>query len=321
MKNIVVLDGYAANPGDLSWEGLAKLGSLSVYDRTPPALVLERAAEADILLTNKTVLDADTLSQLPRLRCISVLATGYNVVDIAAAKQLGVAVCNVRGYAANSVAQHVFAMVLAIANRISEHAQHSANGGWQGAQDWSYSLFSLWELAGKTMGVYGLGQIGQRVADIALAFGMRVIAHHKHPVRDRRAGVEFVSFDELLAESDVLSLHAPLTAENQGIINEYSLRKMKGSAILVNTGRGGLLVEVELRSALQNGTIAAACLDVLSEEPPKGGNPLLGLSNCLVTPHNAWATKEARQRLLLESAENVKAFLEGTPRNLVGSGR
>ncbi|MCF8246188.1 MAG: D-2-hydroxyacid dehydrogenase [Saprospiraceae bacterium] len=319
MKNIVILDGYTANPGDLSWAPLEALGHLTVFDRTPPNLVAERAANADIVLTNKAAFDAATLAQLPKLRLVSVLATGYNVVDVAAARELGVTVCNVRGYAANAVAQHVFALILAITNRIAEHNQHTAEGGWAASLDWSYTLTPIWELAGKTMGIYGFGQIGQRVADIAQAFGMRVVATHKHPERDRRAGVDFVSFDELLSQSDILSLHAPLSPENQGIVNLNSLAQMKPSALLINTGRGGLIVEADLKTALETGLIAGAGLDVLTEEPPRKGSPLIGLSNCLVTPHNAWATREARQRMIEESAENVRAFLAGWPRNLVGS--
>jgi glycerate dehydrogenase len=319
MLNIVILDGHTANPGDLSWDALAALGNLTVHERTPPELTVERGAAADIVLTNKAVLDEKTLAQLPRLRLISVLATGYNVVDVAAAQRLGVTVCNVRGYAANSVAQHVFAMVLAIANRIAEHSQHAKAGGWANSPDWSYTLSPLWELAGKTMGIYGLGQIGQRVAEIALAFDMKVIANHKHPERDKRAGVEFVSFETLLSQSDVLTLHAPLTADNQGIINQFSLAQMKPSALLINTGRGGLAVEADLKNALENGVIAAAGLDVLTQEPPKLGNVLLDAKNCLITPHNAWATREARKRLIAESVENVRAFLAGKPRNVVGS--
>lgn len=317
MKNIVILDGYAANPGDLSWEPLAALGHLTVFDRTPPELVAERVADAEIVLTNKAVLDAATLAKLPNLRFISVLATGYNVVDVAAAQTLGITVSNVRGYAANAVAQHVFALVLAHTNRIAEHSQHTAAGGWAASPDWSYTLAPVWELAGKTIGIYGFGQIGQRVADIALAFGMKVVANHKHPERDQRPGVAFVSFDKMLAQSDVVSLHAPLSAENQGIINLASLAQMKRNALLINTGRGGLVNEGDLKTAIETGLIAGAGLDVLSEEPPRNGNPLLGLKNCLVTPHIAWATLEARQRMIEESAENVHAFLSRRPRNVV----
>ncbi len=319
MKNIVILDGYTANPGDLSWEPLEALGHLTVFDRTPPSLVAERAANADIVLTNKAVLDAATLAQLPKLRLISVLATGYNVVDVAAARGQRITVCNVRGYAANAVAQHVFALILALTNRIAEHNQHASVGGWAASLDWSYTLAPIWELAGKTMGIYGFGQIGQRVADIALAFGMRVLANHKHPERDRRAGVDFVSFDELLSQSDILSLHAPLSAENQGIVNLGTLAKMRPAALLINTGRGGLVVEADLKKALEVGLIAGVGLDVLMEEPPRKGSPLFGLPNCFVTPHNAWATREARQQMIEESAENLRAFLAGRPRNVVDS--
>ncbi|MBI1224854.1 MAG: D-2-hydroxyacid dehydrogenase [Bacteroidetes bacterium] len=317
MKNIVILDGHTANPGDLSWAALEELGHLTVFERTPSELVAERAANADIVLTNKAVLDAATLAKLPRLRLISVTATGFNVVDLATAQQRGIAVCNVRGYAANAVAQHVFALVLALTNRIAEHSQHTSAGGWATSPDWSYTLAPVWELAGKTMGIYGFGQIGQRVAEIAQVFGMRVLANHKHPERDQRLGITFVSFAELLEQSDVISLHAPLSPENQGIINLDSLENMRKNALLINTGRGGLVVETDLKAAIENGLIAGAGLDVLVEEPPKDGSPLLGLKNCIVTPHNAWATVEARKQLITESIENVRSFLAGIPRNLV----
>ncbi len=318
MNKIVVLDGRTANPGDLSWEGLAALGELSVYERTPPDQVLARAKGAQILLTNKTVLDEKTLRQLPGLRCISVLATGYNIVDVKAADDLGILVCNVRGYAANAVAQHVFAMILAFANRISEHAAHVAKGGWQSSVDFSYHLFPLVELSGKVMGIYGFGQIGRKVAEIALAFGMKVVSHHKHPIRDRREGVSFVSFETMMRESDFVSLHAPLSDENQGIVNEASLAWMKPSAFLINTGRGGLIRERDLKKALEAEQIAGAGLDVLSTEPPRSGNVLIGAKNCFITPHNAWASKEARAALIRESVENVRAFLNGSPRNRTG---
>lgn len=315
MKNIVILDGHTANPGDLSWGELEKLGQVTVYPRSPTQFVVERCAEADIVLTNKAVLDAAVLASLPRLRCICVTATGYNVVDVAAAQRQGIVVCNVRGYASNAVAQHVFASVLALSNRIAEHSQDVKSGGWKASPDWSYTLAPIWELSGKTMGVYGFGQIGQRVTEIALAFGMKVIATHKHPDRDTRSGVTFVSFEELLSQSDVLTLHAPLTVENQGIINKDSLLRMKSTAFLINTGRGGLVVEEDLKNALEEGQIAGAALDVLSEEPPVDSNLLLNAKNCIVTPHMAWASREARQKLIAETVENVRAFLAGTPRN------
>ncbi len=318
MINITLLDGHTTNPGDLSWSPLEALGHLTIYDRTPPGQVLERAAGADILLTNKTVLDETILSQLPRLRFISVMATGYNVVDVEAARSLGIAVSNVVGYAANSVAQRVFSLLLELADRPAAHSADVAAGGWQSSPDWSYTLMPTMELAGKTLGIYGFGQIGQRVADIALAFGMEVVACHKHPERDARPGVRFVSFEEMMAQSDAVTFHAPLTGANSGIVNSATLAMMKPTAFLINTGRGGLVVEADLKNALDAGTIAGAGLDVLSQEPPAQGNVLIGAKNCLITPHNAWATREARQRLLWESAENVRAFLDGKQRNKIG---
>ena len=317
MVTIVILDGYTTNPGDLDWDELASAGTLKVYDRTPPEKVVERATGAEVLLTNKTLLDKKTLARLPQLRCISVLATGYNVVDLKAAKALGITVCNVRGYASGAVAQHVFAFLLEFMNGICRHNKHVQNGGWSESRDFSYTLFPTSELAGKTLGIYGFGKIGQQVAAVGQAFGMQIVAHHKHPTRDARPDVTFLSFDELLKTSDVVTLHAPLSAQNIGIINKETLSMMRPSALLINTGRGGLVNEADLKWALENGVIAGAGLDVLSEEPPANNNILIGTKNCILTPHNAWATKEARQRLLHESAENVRAFLAGTPINVV----
>ncbi len=315
--HLVVLDGYTANPGDLDWSPLAALGNLTVFDRTPSELLLERAAPADILLLNKTPIGEKDMAQLPRLRCICVLATGYNIVDVAAAKRRDIVVCNVRGYAANSVAQHVFALLLELTNRVGAHNASVRAGGWAASPDWSYTLSPIMELAGKTFGIYGFGQIGQRVAEIALTFGMKVIACHKHPERDARPNITFVSFETLMAQSDVVSLHAPLTHDNALIINEKSLALMKPSALLINTGRGGLVNEADLKVALEMGVIAGAALDVLSTEPPLPDHLLIGVKNCIVTPHNAWAAKEARQRLIAEAGENVRAFLEGRERNRV----
>lgn len=317
MPTIVILDGYTTNPGDLDWDELASTGTLKVYDRTPPEKVVERAAGAEVVLTNKTLLDEKTLAQLPQLRCISVLATGYNVVNLNAAKALGITVCNVRGYASGAVAQHVFAFLLEFMNGICRHNEHVQDGGWSGSQDFSYTLFPTRELAGKTLGIYGFGKIGQQVAAVGQAFGMQIVAHHRHTNRDARPGVTFLSFDELLKTSDVVTLHAPLSAQNEGIINKETLSVMRPSALLINTGRGGLVNEADLKWALEKGVIAGAGLDVLSEEPPANGNILIGTKNCILTPHNAWATKEARQRLSHESAENVRAFLAGTPINVV----
>lgn len=318
MINIVVLDGHTMNPGDLSWQPLESLGNLKVFDKTPADLVADRAEEAHILLTNKVTLDEEIFKNTPKLRFISVMATGYNVVDIAAAAKHDIVVSNVRGYASHAVAQHVFALLLEMTNQVAAHSRDVANGGWQSAEYWSYNLCTTRELAGKTIGIYGFGQIGRKVADIALAFDMNVISNHTHPQRDQRPGVSFVSFEEMLEKSDVVTLHAPLTPENKGIINTESLSLMKPSSFLINTGRGGLVVEKDLEAALEEGKIAGAGLDVLSEEPPKSGNRLIGVKNCIITPHNAWATRESRQRLLLESAENIKAFLNGRPRNQIG---
>lgn len=318
MVNIVVLDGHTMNPGDLSWEPLESLGHLKVFEKTPPELVTERAREADVLLTNKVVLNEKIFERTPDLRFISIMATGYNTVDVEAAANHGITVSNVRGYATHSVAQHVFALLLEMTNHVAGHSQDVARGGWQSSEYWSYNLRPTLELAGKTIGIYGFGRIGRKVADIALAFGMDVISNHTHPERDKRAGVTFVSFEKMMEKSDVVTLHAPLTTENEGIINEKSLELMKPSSFLINTGRGGLIVEKDLKTALEADKIAGAGLDVLSEEPPTDGNILIGVKNCIITPHNAWATKEARQRLLNESAENIKAFLNGTPRNQIG---
>jgi glycerate dehydrogenase len=317
MLNITILDGYTTNPGDLSWEGLSALGNLRVFDRTPSEKVLERAADAEILLTNKVVIDERIMENLPALQLISVLATGYNVVDVVSAKRREIAVCNVRGYASESVAQHVFALLLELTNRVGAHNEHVGQGGWSASDDWSYTLNPVVGLASKTMGIYGLGKIGQRVADIALAFGMEVLANHKHPERDRRPGVRFVTLEEMFRLCDVVSLHAPLTPENEGMVNRSTLSRMKAGAFLINTGRGGLVKEDDLRWALENGVIAGAGLDVLSTEPPVGGNVLIGAKNCVITPHQAWASKEARAKLIEETVENVKAFLAGNARNKV----
>lgn len=314
---ITILDAYTMTHGQLSLDAFRALGDLRAFDRTPPALTVERARGSAIVLTNKTILDGPVMDQLPELKFISVMATGYNAVDIAAARQRGIIVSNVQGYSTWSVAQHVFALLFAVTNRIAEHNAHVKSGGWSASPDWSYTLVPTTELQGKTMGIYGLGKIGNKVADIALALGMEVLAHHKHPERDARPGVTFTSFEELLQRSDVVSLHAPLSSQNQGIINRKALSLMKPTAILVNTGRGGLVVEDDLVQALRNKSIAAACLDVMEAEPPPSDHPLFSLENCIITPHNAWATKEARQRLLDESVENVRAFIKGQPRNVV----
>ncbi len=314
---IVVLDGRTLNPGDLSWNKLKALGHLTVYEHSPAEEIVRRAKDAEVILANKAVLDGERLGQLPRLQCICVTATGYNNIDLEAARMRGIPVCNAVGYGTDSVAQHVFALLLALTNRAEAHHESVQQGQWGRAEDFCYTLTAIPELAGKTMGIYGFGRIGQRVAEIARAFGMAVVATHRHPERDARPGVEFVPLETLFERSDVISLHAPLTEENKGIVNGPLLARMKPSAYLINTGRGGLIDEPALRLALQSAQLAGAGLDVLSIEPPKQGNTLLDAPNILITPHMAWAARGARQRLLDITVENVKAFLRGEPRNVV----
>lgn len=314
---IIVVDGYTLNPGDLSWNRLKAVGDVMIYDYSTATEILTRAREAQIILVNKAILNADILSQLPHLQCICVTATGYNNVDITFAKSKNIMICNINGYGTDSVAQHVFALLLEFVNQVGKHHESVQNGDWQRYRDFSYWKTPLVELAGKTMGIYGFGKIGQKVADIAQAFGMKILATHKHPERDARAGVTFVSLEDLFAQSDVITLHAPMTDENKGTVNKKLLSKMKPNAFLINTARGGLINEVDLKEALENNVLAGAGLDVLSEEPPKNGNILIGVKNCIITPHNAWGSVEARERLLKETVENVAAYLRGEPRNVV----
>lgn len=311
---IVILDSFTLNPGDLSWAGLEELGySLEIHDRTPPELVRERTAGAPIVLTNKTVLSGELLRGLPELRFIGVLATGYNVVDIAAATERRIPVSNVPGYAAPSVAQAVFALLLELANRTGDHARAVAAGRWTTSRDFCFWDTPLVELSGLTFGIVGYGAIGHAVAGIARAFGMRVIVQSRRPV----ANEENVTLDDLFARADVVSLHCPLTAATERLVNTERLGRMKTSAFLINTGRGGLVDEAALASALNQGQIAGAGLDVLSREPSVADNPLLSARNCFITPHIAWATKAARERLLAITVANVRAFLAGAPQNLV----
>lgn len=314
---IIALDGYTLNPGDMSWNKLRSLGQVRIYDRTPDREVIERSKEADILVVNKQSLSRETLQALPKLRCISVTATGYNNVDIAAAREQEITVCNVVGYSTPAVAQHVFAHILNFLNQVQAHHEDVVAGGWQRQEDFSYTLSPLTELADKTLGIYGFGRIGQQVARIGQAFGMNVIAHHKHPKRDAQPGVAFVMLDDLFRESDFLTLHAPLTDENAGVVNAHHLALMKPTAYLINTSRGGLINEAELKAALEHEVLAGAGLDVLSEEPPGASHPLVGVKNCTLTPHIAWATREARERLLQSTVDNIAAFLRGEPQNVV----
>lgn len=317
MPKIVFLDSYTTNPGDLEWSDLESLGTVELYDRTPAELIVERSAQADILITNKTPLAATTLALLPQLKLICVAATGYNIVDVAAARERNIPVCNVSGYSTPAVAQHVFALALAFTNRVTEYSAETHTGEWSRSADFSYWHEPLTELAGKTLGIYGFGTIGQATARVALAFGMRVIAVHKHPERDATEGVRFVDPPTLWSESDFISLHVPLTERTEGLINARVLAQMKASAILINTGRGGLVVEADLREALEQGQIAGAGLDVLSSEPPPADHPLLGAPNCLITPHQAWASQEARQRLLAGVVDNIRGWQRGKVRNVV----
>ena len=314
---IVILDGFTANPGDLSWKGLEELGALTVYDRTKADETVARAAGAEIVLTNKVIISREVISQLPQLRYIGVLATGYNVVDIVAAHERGITVTNVPAYSTESVAQMVFAHLLTVTNRTEHYAIQNRNGRWSNNPDFCYWDFSHTELAGKTFGIVGLGNIGQRVAQIALAFGMKVKALTSKAADTLSEGMEKASLEEILATSDVLSLHCPLTDDTRHIINPHTLKLMKTSAVLINTGRGPLVDDQAVADALAEGRLAAFCADVLTEEPPKADNPLLKQPNAFITPHIAWATNEARTRLLQVAINNVRSFLNGTPVNVV----
>ena len=315
--NIVVLDGYTLNPGDLSWSRLKALGHTTIYEHSKPEEIISRAREADIILSNKAVLDAAILPQLPRLRCIVMMATGYNNIDVKAARKQGISVSNALGYGSDSVAQHVFALLLELTNQVGRHHESVLNGDWSRCRDFSYTLQPILGLVGQTLGIYGFGKIGQKVAEIGQAFGMQVIAHHKHPERDARPGVAFVDLVQLFTRADVLTLHAPLTDQNRELINKERLQQMKTGAMLINTGRGGLVQEKDLKEALENGLIAGAALDVLSTEPPPPDHLLYGAPNCLITPHQAWASKQAREKLMGICIENVQAFMKGEPQNVV----
>ncbi len=317
MPKIVILDGHVANPGDLSWKSISNQGDLTIYKRTADNLVIERAKEADIIIVNKRSLDEKILAQLPQLKLICTLATGYNNIDIDAANHLEITVCNAVGYSSSSVAQHVFALLLALINQVGLHNETVQQNSWANSVDWCYWKSPLMELSGKTMGIYGYGKIGEQVANIALAFGMKVVVVRRSNKAPSNSQIQLVDLKTLFRESDVLSLHAPLTDVNTGIINQANLALMKNSAYLINTGRGGLVNELDLKIALQNGQVAGAGLDVLSQEPPPVNHLLLGIPNCLITPHHAWATKESRGRLIEIVAANIQAFLTGKPQNVV----
>jgi len=314
---IVVLDGYTLNPGDLSWAGLHELGQCQIHDRTSPDDIVRRAQEAEIVLTNKTQLSKETLAQLPKLRYIGVLATGYNVVDVKAAHKQNICLTNIPAYGTVSVAQMVFAHLLNLTQHVAEHGQSVQAGDWSRSRDFCYWNFPLVELAGLTMGIIGLGRIGQTTARLALDFGMKVIYFDVEKSITPQVDAQAVDLDTLFQESDVVSLHCPLTDSNFRLVNEQRLKLMKPTAFLINTSRGPLIDERALADALNTGKIAGAGLDVLSREPPEADNPLLKAKNCYITPHIAWATRAARQRLMDIALTNIRAFLNGKPQNVV----
>lgn len=312
MNKIVILDGYTENPGDLSWDGLAQLGSLTVYERTREEDVLQHIGNAELILTNKTPITAATLAAKPQIKYIGILATGFNIVDIQAAHERGIIVSNVPTYGTEAVAQYVFALLLEICHHVGHHNNAVQNGRWSKCQDFCFWDYPLIELAGKTMGIIGYGRIGQATANIARAFGMKVLAYDAY-----RQGEEIVSLDVLLKNSDVISLHCPLTSNNTGLINRRTLAQMKDGVILINTARGPLINEIDLREAILSGKVQYAAVDVVFTEPITADNPLLGLKGCLITPHIAWAPKESRQRLMDIAIENVRSYLRGNPVNNV----
>ena len=314
---IIILDGYTENPGDLSWDGFSALGDLTVYDRTPPEAVAECIGDAQIVLTNKTPVTRETLERCPGVRYIGVLATGYNIVDIDAARERGIAVSNIPAYGTAAVAQFVFALMLELCHHVGEHSRAVAAGEWERCPDFCFWNYPLIELAGKTLGLVGCGRIGRAVAGIGRAFGMEVIGYDKFPAES--LDLTYVSLEEVYRRSDFISLHCPLLADNRGMINDESIGKMKDGVYLINTSRGPLVDEAALRRALDSGKVAGAGLDVVETEPIRGGNPLLGAKNCLITPHIAWAAKSSRQRLMDIAVENLSAFLEGCPVNQVNA--
>lgn len=315
---IVVLDGYTENPGDLSWEPLAELGELTVYPRTPAEEIIPRIGDAEIVYTNKTPLTRETLLACPNVRFIGVLATGYNVVDVQAAREKKIPVCNVPTYGTSAVAQFTLALLLELCHHVAEHAASVQAGEWSRCPDFCYWKHPLIELKGKTLGIIGFGRIGQEVARLAAAFGMEVLAYDRHTDPSLETpSIHYAELDTLYARSDVISLHCPLFPETEKMINADSISRMKKGVLLLNTSRGGLIDEPALAAALQDGTVAGAGLDVVSTEPIRMDNPLLGLPNCLITPHIAWAPKESRQRLMDVAVDNLRSFLNGRTQNAV----
>jgi glycerate dehydrogenase len=318
---IVVLDGHTLNPGDLSWSGFQALGDFAVHDRTPSGLVVERIGDAEIVLTNKTVLSDSVFASCPSLRYVGVLATGYNVVDVVSARSRGIAVTNIPTYGTTAVAQYVFALLLEICHHVGAHHVSVQAGEWTRSPDFCYWKHPLIELAGKTLGIVGFGRIGQATARIALALGMEVLAvdEIRNPSLEAKF-LRYATFDEMLGQADVISLHCPLLPSTQGLVNRGTIARMKDGVILLNTSRGPLINEADLREALESGKVAAAAVDVVSSEPIRSDNPLLGAPNCLITPHIAWAPKESRTRLMTIAIENLEAYLSDRPQNLVGAG-
>lgn len=314
---IVVLDGFTANPGDLSWDELEKLGDVTIYDRTQPSETVARAANAEIVLTNKVIIGREEMARLPHLLYIGVLATGYNVVDLEAAKERGIIVTNIPAYSTDSVAQMVFAHLLTVTNHTERFANENRQGRWSSNPDFCYYDEPIRELAGKTFGIVGLGNIGKRVAQIALAFGMKVAAYTSKPAESLPEGIQKAELKNLFQTSDVISLHCPLTPDTKHLINEETLRWIRPEAILINTGRGPLVDDNALASALKAGGLKAYCADVMTEEPPKADNPLLQVQNAYLTPHVAWASYEARIRLIRIATDNVLHFINGKPQNVV----
>jgi glycerate dehydrogenase len=315
---IVILDGYTLNPGDLSWEGLKKLGDLTIHDRTAPADVVSRSKDAEIVFTNKTPVNAAALEQLPKLKYIGVLATGYNIVDVDAAKKLGIIVANVPGYGTSSVVQMTFALLLELTLHVQRHSDSVRDGKWSRSADFCFWDFPLVELAGKTIGIIGMGHIGGKVAAVATAFDMKVIGNSRTRTdQSHRKNFRWAEIPDLLATSDVVSIHCPLFPETRGLINKENLALMKKTAFLLNTSRGPIVVDEDLADALNRDLIAGAGIDVLSTEPPPAGNPLFTAKNCIITPHISWATKEARARLMDIAVTNLEAFLADKPVNIV----
>lgn len=314
---IVVLDGYTLNPGDLNWEKFSEIGELKVYDRTSPQDILERTTDANIVLTNKTVLTAENIAAMNKVEYIGVLATGVNVVDLEYTKKTGITVTNVPGYSGSSSAQMVFALILELTNRVGHHSQTVTDGKWSASKDFCYWDYPLVELEGMTLGIVGYGGIGKAVARIGLAFGMNILIYNRSVPPDLPDGITYSDLDNLIHSSDIISLHCPLTPQTKGMINKESLAQMKKTAYLINTSRGPLIVENDLADFLNEGRIAGAAMDVLDVEPPDKNCPLLTAKNCYITPHIAWATIASRERLMSIAVENIKSYLAGNPQNVV----